>query len=468
MMPARIEFGRLEHYLKSAALIGLAAGLGTLLLGRESFWLDETLSAAWARLDLADLLRTTAADVHPPLYYLWLWGWVRVAGPSEFAVRLLSVFSGVLAAAFTLTAGARLLGPAAARLAALLMALSPVYVYYAQEARNYALLLMLTAASFACLVRLECAGRRWPLALAVANTLLLYTHIAGVFVLAGQAVYAVFGLRSRGARRRWTLAQLAAGLFFLPWAWTLVRQVTAVQASYWITRPAWLTVLAFVIQFSGSFLAFYFALSALALAAYAAWRRRPARPRASASAVWLLMTWLGAPIVIPWLISQWSTPIYLTRLSIGALPAYALLLAWALRRLPMPLRPLLAGAVLLSQFTSLPPLYRDLTKTQWRAAVPQLAQAAQPGDWVLLYPGYNANALQYYAPRPAPWTLKLLESVDDAEALDLAAGPPRLWLIVVQAPADSAAFQARLVPAYRLADMATYTGLQVILYERSP
>ena len=68
----------------AARMIGLAAV--------PPRW-DEGWSIAHAVLPVGELLRLTAADVHPPLYYLALGAWQAVVGQNLFALR----FPGVLA-----------------------------------------------------------------------------------------------------------------------------------------------------------------------------------------------------------------------------------------------------------------------------------------------------------------------------------------------------------------------------------
>jgi len=74
----------------------VAFALRTYLLGATNLWWDEAYSVWLARRPLTELLRTTAFDVHPPLYYVLLRGWMELAGDSEFSLRYLSVAGGVL------------------------------------------------------------------------------------------------------------------------------------------------------------------------------------------------------------------------------------------------------------------------------------------------------------------------------------------------------------------------------------
>ena len=63
-------------------------------LGSESIWQDEGFSVSVAHMNLSELIATTAADVHPPLYYLLLHYWISIFGDSEFSCRFLSALFG--------------------------------------------------------------------------------------------------------------------------------------------------------------------------------------------------------------------------------------------------------------------------------------------------------------------------------------------------------------------------------------
>jgi uncharacterized membrane protein len=74
-----------------------ALALRTWKLGEKNLWLDEAASWDLATSSIARLIALTAADIHPPLYYLALKLWVWIFGDSVGALRSLSVVSGVLA-----------------------------------------------------------------------------------------------------------------------------------------------------------------------------------------------------------------------------------------------------------------------------------------------------------------------------------------------------------------------------------
>ncbi len=139
-----------------AAVLLLALGLRLYHLDAQSLWNDEGTSVALAQRDLATIARHASYDIHPPLYYFLLHGWVAVAGTSEAAVRSLSMLAGVALVAGVWALARRLAGPTVAALAALLAAVAPFQVYYSQEARMYiwaALFALLATIAFERLLR---------------------------------------------------------------------------------------------------------------------------------------------------------------------------------------------------------------------------------------------------------------------------------------------------------------------------
>ena len=125
-------------------------------LDAQSLWNDEGNSLRLAERSVPDLIDAAGRDIHPPGYYLALKGWIALAGEGELGLRSLSALEGVLAVALTVALGRMLFGRAAGTLAGLLVTLSPFAVYYSQEARMYAQLALLSAASmalFACWLR---------------------------------------------------------------------------------------------------------------------------------------------------------------------------------------------------------------------------------------------------------------------------------------------------------------------------
>jgi len=108
-------------------------------LNSRELWLDETYSAFMAHRPLAAMLDHAAGDVHSPLFYVLLWGWIRVGGDSQAQLSLFSVVLSLCATLGMLVLGRRLLGSHFGAFAAALFAFSPMLFVYSLEVRIYML-----------------------------------------------------------------------------------------------------------------------------------------------------------------------------------------------------------------------------------------------------------------------------------------------------------------------------------------
>lgn len=209
-----------------ALVLALAAALRFYRIGARSLWLDEAASYLFARDGLAAVVEWLRLDSGPPLYYFLLHVWMRLFGASEAALRGLSAVLGVALVALVYPVGKRLLGRRGALLAALLAALSPIQVRYAQEARGYTLLALAGLLGMWGLWRwLEGGGRGW-LALHVgAFIAALYSHNYAFFLLGAAGLFAlVEGVRARRPLRALVgFPLIAAG--YLPWLPMLLAQL---------------------------------------------------------------------------------------------------------------------------------------------------------------------------------------------------------------------------------------------------
>lgn len=134
----------------------LTAGLALRFwqIGHAGLWLDEAFSLWMASQKLTDMAGwLVRIDQHPPLYYGLLHGWLA-GGSGEGWVRAFSALCSVATIPIFYAAVRLLQGTQTAQVAALILAVAPFHVRYAQEARMYALLTLLVAAVLLCLALL--------------------------------------------------------------------------------------------------------------------------------------------------------------------------------------------------------------------------------------------------------------------------------------------------------------------------
>ncbi len=217
--------------LSGLLVVLLAAALRLHRLEDQSFWNDEGSSYVQSLRTLPEIAANAARDIHPPGYYALLAGWRLLTGETEFALRSLSVLASLLTVACVFAAGRRLFNLTAGLLAALIVALNTFSLYYAQEARMYALLAAWGALGLWLILGRTRRSTGWIIALGLVNAAGLYTHYAYPFVMFVQGALILLEAL-RAGRIRWrTLAAfaLANGLaiaLFAPWMPTALRQVT--------------------------------------------------------------------------------------------------------------------------------------------------------------------------------------------------------------------------------------------------
>ena len=170
--------------------------------------------------------RGMAADVHPPLYFLLLRGWIALFGEGDNLVRSFSIpwSLGIVALCGVVTW--TLNGPRAGLWAAALAAAAGAQVAYAQEARPYAMAVCLLLATAAVLVRMERSGvTRGRLVLLFTLALAtVMTHYLTAPVLLAFGVYAAITFRGRERWRVLATFALAAAVFAACWGPTLLKQ----------------------------------------------------------------------------------------------------------------------------------------------------------------------------------------------------------------------------------------------------
>lgn len=423
---------------------GLVVGAVAALVGldRASLWRDEAYSLG-AVHQLGPTLRETRGTMG--LYYVLLRGWATFSD-SAWWLRLLSVLLALAALAVVVHLAHRLLGPAVARLAGLFLGLSVLWVAYAQEARSYTLVLLLSAGAWTALDHALAATddrrrRRWW-ALHAALCLVLPTAhgLAALQVLAHPVALALGG----ADRRAWRHA--LPGVFgCLAVTGGLVALGTS-EAGTWIA-PLDATQLRVGLESATSaVLPFTLALTALlAVGAGLSVRRIRARPpgpeRIRAA---LPLAWALVPPVLLAAVSL-VRPTFVPRYAMASAGGIALLLAVAATTLDgrRPGRPPLVALAVVAVLAAGQVDLHAAAGDDWRSAAHTVAHRARPGDALLLAEsevrppfeaawaeGHDRPALALVnGPRPLGEVRRVDRHLDDADAVERARSRDRVWLV---------------------------------------
>jgi 4-amino-4-deoxy-L-arabinose transferase-like glycosyltransferase len=234
-MPAFRRIAASPHLVALAGIVLLGALLRFATLDLQSYRYDEAVTVG--RVLQPNLFSTLSAVPHsestPPLYYLVAWVWSRPFGTGEVWMRSLSALAGTASIIVVYLGAVALPLPRRAGLiAAAAVAVSPVLIWFSQDARAYALVFLLTALSFLFFARARRGSAPWDLAWwAVFSALAIATHYFAGFVIAAEGAILILG----GNRRRAAIAVLAvvaAAALLVP----IAQQQAANAHAGWISQ----------------------------------------------------------------------------------------------------------------------------------------------------------------------------------------------------------------------------------------
>ncbi|MGQ9625411.1 MAG: glycosyltransferase family 39 protein, partial [Anaerolineae bacterium] len=201
-------------------LLLIALGLRLYRLDHQSFWIDEITTAERASQVVPEILKALPPD-QSPLYYVFMHFWLALAGRSDFALRFPSALFSVLAMALLYRLMSLLFGRGVALVTAFIAVINPFQEWYAQEARNYTLLLCFILASLLFFVLALRHGKpQFWLGYCLTTLCGIYTHYFAALVMILEGLFLIsFWLWGRYRQRwkGWLLSQAAIGLLYLPW-----------------------------------------------------------------------------------------------------------------------------------------------------------------------------------------------------------------------------------------------------------
>lgn len=204
-----------------AAIAVLALVLSCIGLANRGLGLDELLSANFAAHGpWATLVTVLRFDVHPPLYYLQLSLWMLV-GQGDGWLMANSMLWHAAAVMLLAHAAGRLYGPRIGLTAALLLAVSPAALLYADQVRMYTFVMFLVVWAWYAQARwIEgTSGRLGAFWMILAQAAVTASHTAGLLMLSGIVVFGGIGVlatRRRYLILRWLLAEGVVLVLSLP------------------------------------------------------------------------------------------------------------------------------------------------------------------------------------------------------------------------------------------------------------
>lgn len=404
-----------------------AAALRLAWLGGKSLWFDEAFSVAHASNSVERILAMDweRPESHPPLYYLGLHVWMQIAGQGETAVRLPSALISLLNVGLLYVLGRRLFGAQVALPAAALLAVAPLSVWYAQEARMYVFV-----TGVGLLSALLLTWNSWWLLPALTAVLTVGLYLDYTFLPLWTALSALWfaawwhGEREKRPLLIWLIATSGAWLVFQPWTFHLYEVLASFNDVHIFLRLHETVGLPFLTPLE-YLLVMALGGVALSVAVSFGWRRLQ-NPRVVAVLAPLAIgVFVAATLLFP-------LPRFygLKRVLVVGWPYVVLGVAWlTARRWPHDAR-VGQGLMAISLAAALVALLL-VPKDDWRGAVAHINQHATPPaeaesvTW--LDPFWNIVPYDYYAP-------VVPGQRGNLQRLEAAARAGEVWLVAERFP----------------------------------
>ena len=202
------------------------------------FWVDTAFSVDLIRLPIADMLRATSVNEHPPFFYLFGKAVTLILGDHPYAFRSTAFipYLGILVLALTFIR--KNFGYAPAYITVGFSSFTPTSIIYVMETRMYELGCFLALAAFLCmyLIFTGHSGNRklyWVL-LSVTSIMTAYTHYyLTVAVCVMYLSVIVYCLKNKSEIRECLIVSAVAILSYLPWLGVMVRNFGVRSDSWW-------------------------------------------------------------------------------------------------------------------------------------------------------------------------------------------------------------------------------------------
>ena len=377
--------------LSLIVVLGIAARLGCLAC--KPFWFDECFSVEAARIDWSNFLHLLWwREANMSLYYALLRIWLHF-GQSPFFIRSLSVAISAASLPALYWLGHLLYNRRVALYATALLAINVYDVRYAQEARTYALFVLLATLSSGFLVAWlrQPTPRNWR-GYVGASVFAAYAHFYALLLLIAHWLVLRWVGKPEASSREGESAKTS-----LKRAWTVIAvsvlpllifvAKTGAGPIHWIQRPRLSDLLRFSSDLTNGLPMLY--LAACVLALLPSQRNLLARDQKWETwRVQFLCIWLVFPIVLTVVLSL-ARPVFLPRYMTFCIPALLTLTAAGLGSI----RPAwLSGLTLIVVFAlsarMVPYVYGhdfDAERDASGAATSFVLDHSQPGDAIVFH-----------------------------------------------------------------------------------
>lgn len=398
----------------------------------NSIWLDEGHSIAIAQQDIYSVVNYLK-DVHPPLYYMILHYWMQLFGNSEFSIRFPSVIFGLVSVFVIYKISSELFNKEVGLISSILLSFSLFHIIYSQEARQYALMMLLILISnFFYLKLLNRIKYKTTIGYIISTVLLTYTHMIGLFFIIPQFIYYIFKFRQcKNNIKYWFIIQFIIFILFLPWICMLSKISNTESLIQWLPIPTINDLFNTFISFSNESLIIFLIFIILVFISifriknqmfvYIDYTHKKEN--------FYLLLWVLLPITLVFIISLFVQPLYQSRYLIGALPALYILISngiYKLKKIGM----VILIIIILISISQMFNYYSTNQKEEWNELVNYIDKNEENDSMIILYPNFISDPfIYYYNKTEKSSNIKLIRTGENINKLSQNNDKKYIWLV---------------------------------------
>lgn len=224
-------------------------------LGHNDFWYDEIFTL--------NISRCPWHNWNAPLYYILIHYWTKIFGISEFSLRLPSLIFSFCSVILLYFLGKELFNKKVGFISSILIGLSPFHIWYAQEARDYAMILFFGLLSSLLFHRgLKNGKVKTWLNFTLFSIIGLYTHYFYIFLVLAQCLYLLYIKKFKIDFKEITFFLMIAVVFSF-YLSRFLSKFFFVKNGFWIPQPEWksliITIENFILGYTAAPLLYFVA-----------------------------------------------------------------------------------------------------------------------------------------------------------------------------------------------------------------
>lgn len=329
-----------RNWVPAAGFFLLNIIIKVIFIDNRDIAMDEPFSIWWAQHDLKDILTMLKTENNPILHFLLLHFWIKIFGISAMSVRMPSVIFSALTAVVVILAGARSFGRKTGIFAALIYSLSTMQVYFAHEARVYAMFEFFAACNlYLCLAIIRNPKHRslfvW---LFICDLLLVYSHYFGWVVVGVQLLVLLLLPVRQQIWKPLIFVSVLLMLCYIPNIFIFIDRFFISSGGTWVPKPKFTELYGNINRFLNSrYVTLTILLFATASLLLIIVKRRMAQlvKNIKSDSFYVVLLWFAVPYCAMFAIS-YIVPVFLDRYILFTSVGLYLLIAVCFDVLPLP------------------------------------------------------------------------------------------------------------------------------------